>query len=336
MFHGHGDDGYRYNLPILADFSTNVYQGGAPAGLKAHLFETWEGVLRYPEVLSESLRRKIALTLRLPEEQVLITSGTTESIYLIAQLFRGKRSAIVVPAFAEYEDACRMHAHKISFVRWDRLKEADLRKTDALFICNPNNPTGEICTGLGELILGNPNTIFVVDEAFAEFTLSKSSLIPGIRNYPNAIVLRSMTKAYAIPGLRLGYVLADPSMLTQIQSKKLPWTVNSMAIQAGHYIFDHPGQFSLPLAEMHLERDRLMTELSPYMTPLPSATHYFLAELSNGRAAGLKKYLLDQHQLLIRDAGNFRTLSDRHIRLASLGRLKNELLLNALSEWRPL
>ena len=122
MLEGHGDDGYRFNRSIVADFSTNVYYGGTPTGLKEHLFAAWDKVERYPEVLAESLSLKISAWHDLSCEHILVTNGSTESIYLIAQAFRNSCSAIAVPAFAEYEDACRMFDHELKFCAMGRVE----------------------------------------------------------------------------------------------------------------------------------------------------------------------------------------------------------------------
>jgi threonine-phosphate decarboxylase len=334
MLAGHGDDGYKHERPLIADFSTNVWYGGAPDGLKAYVFDRWDKIEQYPEVTAESLSNKIAKTYDLPEDSILVANGSTESIYLIANAFAGVRTGITVPAFSEYEDACRMYAHKISLLSWKEVVNGQITDLDLLYICNPNNPTGEIIRNLEEYIVKSRDTIFVVDEAFIEFTCSFSSLIDLVREFDNVIVLRSMTKLYAIPGLRLGYLAAAPSLISRIKNFKLPWSVNSLAIQAGHFIFDHRDSISIPLETVLLEKQNFMSALSALgFTVYPSHTHFFLVETPIFNAAELKKYLLTNYDLLIRDAGNFRGLTDKYFRLATLSPEKNNLLINALTEW---
>jgi len=335
MFQGHGDDGYLHDQPLVADFSTNVWEGGSPAGLKEYLFTQWEKVHRYPEVLAESLTKKIAAHYSFKAESILVTNGSTESIYLIAQAFKTKRSAVVIPAFAEYEDACRLHDHEISFVHWETLKTGIVPAVDLLFICNPNNPTGEVFIHLEELIKEHNDILFVVDEAFIEFTLSVNSIVELTEKYGNLVVLRSMTKAYAVPGLRLGYIVAQPALIDLLRRVKLPWSVNVMALEAGHFIFDQFEDFQLPIYQMLKDKTDFINELAG--TPIvvhPSHTHFFLAETTIGTAALLKLFLLKEFNLLIRDASNFRGLSDKFIRIATLSPAKNKLLINALLEWK--
>jgi len=335
MFQGHGDDGYRYNLQLNADFSTNVYYGGTPAGLKKHLFASWDKVRRYPEVLAESLAAKIADHHELSQEHILVTNGSTESIYLIAQAYKNKRSIVVAPTFAEYEDACRMHRHDLQFLNWNDLAEGFKTDADLLFICNPNNPTGAVIQDLWHFVSVNKNTLFIVDEAFIEFTSSISSVIGLVGQFSNLLVMRSMTKAYAIPGLRLGYIVGHPDLITNLTAFKLPWTVNVIALEAGHFIFDHIEEVQIPLQKLMVDRIVFANALAALSFKVyASHTHFFLAETPIFNAAKLKLYLLENHGLLIRDAGNFRGLKSTHFRIATLSTDKNTLLINALAEWK--
>ncbi|RAJ35529.1 pyridoxal phosphate-dependent aminotransferase [Pedobacter cryoconitis] len=337
MFQGHGDDGYLHQQTLAADFSTNVWYGGAPKGLKEHLFTQWDHVQRYPEVLAESLTQKIAACYGFEAENILVTNGSTESIYLVAQAFKNGKSTITIPAFAEYEDACKMFGHHVNLLHWEELQTGISADTGLLFICNPNNPTGAVFKELETLIFKHPEVLFVVDEAFIEFTLSITSVLPLIEKYSNLIVLRSMTKAYAIPGLRLGYIAANAALIDRLRTFKLPWAVNAMAIAAGHFIFDHIHTLQIPLNQLLTDRDEFIKKLegSP-LKVYPSHTHFFLATINQHTAAILKQFLLKEFNILIRDAGNFRGLTEKHIRIATLNPNKNQLLLNALAEWKPI
>lgn len=335
MFQGHGDDAYLQKQSVLADFSTNVYDGGTPPGLKEYLFSNWDKVHRYPEVLAESLTQKIASHYNFPNESILVTNGTTESIYLIAQAFKNSRSAIVIPAFAEYEDACRMHDHALSFMDWEMLEQGSIPETDLVFLCNPNNPTGTVFEAIEVLTNSYKEKLFIVDEAFIEFTSSCTSIIGLTQKYHNLVVMRSMTKAYAVPGLRLGYLAAHPDLINRFRAAKLPWSVNTMALEAGHFIFDHFEDITLPLQKILNDKADFIKDLANLpLLIYPSQTHFFLAETRVGNAAQLKQFLLENFNLLIRDASNFRGLTKKHIRIATLAPAKNKLLLNALAEWK--
>jgi threonine-phosphate decarboxylase len=337
MLHGHGDDGYRHSQPIKADFSTNVWYGGPPAGLQEYVFSQWPTVTRYPEVLAESLVAQVAMHHGVAPAQVLVGSGTTESIYLVAQAWAGRRTTILTPAFAEYEDATRLHGHSLRFLPWEELQAETVLDTNLLFICNPNNPTGSVLKQhvLVALLERNPNTVFVLDEAFLEFTTRIASAIPLLARFDNLLVMRSMTKAYAIPGLRLGYVVASEALISHLTRCKTPWAVNALAAAAGHFLFAHYAQVQPPLQQLLHDKDALVAQLrlNPGIEVFSSHTHFFLAATKRGTAADLKHWLLSQHGLLIRDAANFRGLTTRHFRVGARSAADNELLVTALHEW---
>jgi len=350
MLHGHGDDRYRYTTLIRADFSTNVWYGGEPAGLKEYLFSHWERINRYPDALAGQLAEQIAGHHGLSTDRVLVNSGTTETIYLIAQAFAESRTTIVTPAFAEYEDACRMHGHQLDFLDWATLTELPTLTSELVFICNPNNPTGAAFHALAGWLARNPQTLFVIDEAFIEFTDQLETALPLLDRHNNLLVMRSLTKAYAIPGLRLGYVVGSPSLITRLTACRQPWTVNAMALAAGQFIFANYDHIQLPLSQLLADKRQFVNALAgipaiqvcdsitlssaaPSSATPSSATHFFLAETRTGTAADLKAYLLDKHGLLIRDASNFRGLRPGHFRLCTLAPDRNALLIDALAQW---
>jgi threonine-phosphate decarboxylase len=340
MLHGHGDDGYRHAYQLVVDFSTNVWYGGEPAGLKDYVFSQWPSINRYPEVLAESLAARVAAHHGVPPAQVLMSSGTTESIYLVAQAWAGRRTTILTPAFAEYEDACRLHSHTLRFLPWEELRPDTLVNSDLVFICNPNNPTGSILTAatVASLLVANPRTVFVLDEAFIEFTTSVETLIPLLASFDNLLIMRSLTKAYAIPGLRLGYVVASEALITRLTASKAPWTVSALAAAAGNFIFEHFAAVQPPVRQLLADRAAFADQLAQAADLLiePTHTHYFVVKLPRGTAADLKQWLLARHGLLIRDASNFRNLTPAHFRVSTQRPADNLLLINALREWTAL
>jgi len=338
MLQGHGDDGYKYKNQIIADFSTNVWYGGEPKGMKEYVFGKWNNVNRYPEVMAESLREKIAIHHHLSADQVLVNNGSTESIYLIAQLFAGKRTTILTPAFSEYEDACSIYDHQISFLSWAESLDLPQLRSDLVFICNPNNPTGQTIPDLEYWIKRNPACTFIVDEAFIDFTINTESAISLIDRFPNLIVMRSLTKAYAIPGLRLGYIVAHNDVINQLTNIKQPWTVNVMAGAAGEFIFDNHIHIQLPVNQLLADKKHFAEELqrNESIQVFDSNTHFFLCKTLVRNAGQIKEFLIEKHGLLIRDASNFRSLTRQHFRIATLHPDQNQLLVNALNEWEKL
>jgi threonine-phosphate decarboxylase len=231
-----------------------------------------------------------------------------------------------------------MHAHKLEFVSWyDLEKFADQGKPlpALLWLGHPNNPTGAAFAHIEWLVRHHPDTLFIIDEAFIEFTLNIASLIPLLKECANLVILRSLTKTFSIPGLRLGYALASRPVIQKLQSVKMPWSVNAMALAAGHFIFDRYPSISPPVERLLQDKEQFLLQLQshPILT-YESHTHYFLCETEQGNARELQQYLLDEHGIAIRNAANFRGLGPRHFRLASLSPHQNQLLINALKEWR--
>ncbi|RFS26825.1 pyridoxal phosphate-dependent class II aminotransferase [Chitinophaga silvatica] len=337
MIKGHGDDRYQFNLPVKADFSSNVWYAGLQKGLEDELRNKINEVIHYPDPGAWKLQAKLEQYLSLSADTVMVTNGGTEAIYLIAQAFTGATVTIVEPTFAEYEDACKLYKHQVQFLSWEKLNSETSFSTDMVFICNPNNPTGQAIDEhiLEQLITQNKHTVFVLDEAYIQFTHDTASMIPFLKRLPNLLVLRSLTKSCCIPGLRLGYIAGRKQLLDRVRVYKMPWSVNAMAITAGEYILDHPTEFEV-------KRDTLLEETyqlwegirkMPEFKVMPTHTHYFLFETLTGTAAALKMWLLEQHGLLIRDASNFYGLGPGHCRVACQQADDNKLLITALRKW---
>ena len=141
MIEGHGDDSYKYRHPIRSNFSSNVYNKVNLDGLRAHLCGRISAISAYPEPEPYTLEARLADRHALPAASVCVTNGATEAIYLIAQTFRGTNTAILMPTFSEYADACRMHGHKVtSLYTLDAVPE----DVHMVWLCNPNNPTGAL------------------------------------------------------------------------------------------------------------------------------------------------------------------------------------------------
>jgi len=331
MIEGHGDDGWKYAVPLRADFSSNVYYGGLDTGLREHLRGKIDAVTHYPEAGAVTLQRVAADAYRVGDGSVLVTNGATEAIYLIAQAFRGRRVSIVGPTFSEYEDACVLQGMEVRHLAWNELL-AGAEPGGLVFICNPNNPTGT-SLGLKEVLRRWPGTLIVVDESYIDFTRATESVV-SLRQ-KNVVVLRSLTKSCRIPGLRVGFVVGEESLVERLRRGKMPWSVNRLAIEAGLYIFQHKEDFVVPV-------EALLAATAEWRRELAAATgwqigetdtHYFLMETPLAfTAAQLKGHLVSRYGLLIRDAANFKGLGPHHFRVACQAPEQNHLLTEALLE----
>ena len=215
MIEGHGDDLYKYGRPVKVNFSSNLTNWIDPAPLRTFLSERVGEVLSvYPEPSPFTLEARLARLLRLSPDNICVTSGATEAIYLVAQSYARSRSAVMQPTFSEYADACRIHGHRVSSLyQWPAHGHlpADVRM---VWLCNPNNPTGGVWEKdfLLAQIQKNPDVLFVIDQSYEAFTLAPLFSAREASEMPNVLLLHSLTKRYAMPGLRLGYLTGPASL----------------------------------------------------------------------------------------------------------------------------
>jgi threonine-phosphate decarboxylase len=313
MIEGHGDDAYRYG-DIRSDFSSNICVHGSHQALMDHLAAHPELVSHYPEPEAWSLEKRIAERHGLSPRQVIVTSGATEAIYLIAQTFR-LRPVIPTPTFSEYEDACKLFP-----------PTAD---DSMLWLCNPNNPTGEVYDQSGLDRLTAKYALTVIDQSYEHYTdcpVCCDSVAPTL------LRIHSMTKTYGIPGLRLGYITAHEDLTEQLRHHLRPWSVSALAIEAGRFLLQHDEAICKPDLK---EAQRLYERLSRLsgITVLPTHTNFMLCKLEHHTAPELKDYLAREHKMLIRDASNFRGLTPHHFRIASQTPEENDALVNAITDF---
>ena len=342
MIEGHGDDSYKYARPITANFSSNVYNKVDLSDLKAHLCRQIAGISSYPEPEPYTLEAQLAKKYRLPSASVCVTNGATEAIYLIAQTFRGTNTAILQPTFSEYADACRIHGHRVSSLflppallpeEGEKLPE-DIRM---VWLCNPNNPTGAVHNKryLTELITRYPQVCFVIDQSYEFFTLEQLFTPAEAAEFPNVLLLHSLTKRYAIPGLRLGYITGDEGLLHRVRANRMPWSVNQLAIEAGLYLLqnDVPNPLDVPAYMQECARLCAALERTGALEVWETKTHFMLVRLRFGKASALKEYLANEQGILIRDASNFEGLDERFFRVATQTPEENDRLVHAIEKW---
>lgn len=331
MIIGHGDDAYQFDHKIVSNFSSNVYNKFDLKDLKEYLWTNISSIHSYPEPDALTLRKLIGNKLGISPEEAGITNGATEAIYLIAQAFRGSKTAVIIPTFREYEDACEINNHSLYFIESLEDIESD---TQLVWLCNPNNPTGKIYDKdyLKRIVSNNPNTCFIIDQSYAAFTNSKIWSASEALKFNNVILLHSLTKCYAIPGLRLGYITAQKDKIAKIKYYSMPWSVNQMAQLAGLYLLEN---VSYSFTDYLLESQRVQKQLAEIsgIRVYTSEMHFFLCQLEQGKASDLKEYLIKKQGFLIRDAANFKGLNESYFRIAVQDELNNNLLIKAIEEW---
>jgi histidinol-phosphate aminotransferase len=298
----------------VLDFSVNSNPYGPSPAVRRALAQV--PLERYPDREALALRRALADRIGAPADQILIGNGTAELLWLVAMAFvrSGDRTLIVGPTFGEYGRVALLMGAKVKTwtarPEWEFAVEAGeiagcLQELEPrlVFVCNPNNPTGVVLPP--EVILSwakaHPNTLFVSDEAYLAFAPSLPSAWRVGRE--NILVLRSMTKDYALAGLRLGYAVGYMSVITALSRSRPAWNVNALAQAAGVAALEDEAHLRASLDAVGRAKTELVAALRGLgLAPLPSAVHFFLMEVGNGFV--FRKALL-REGVLVRDCGSF-------------------------------
>ena len=323
MIEGHGDDLYRYEN-IKMNFSSNIYNGTDLSALEAYLSTRMAVVRSYPEPSAASLEGMIARECGISPDEVLVTSGAVDAIYLIAQAYRHEGTChILQPTFREYEDACRVFGYQQS-------NEGAL-----CWLCNPNNPTGDVMAVEDVLALAGLHRLLIVDQSYEDYTMAPLLQPADVVGQDNIILLHSMTKRYAVPGLRLGYVTASSAIIRRLREQYRPWAINALSLEAGKWLVER-GKTAIPDLPSYLaETQRLRTMLNGIegIETLDTQTNFFLCTIASATAAQLKEYLAREHGILIRDASNFTGLTPHHFRIATQSPAENDTLATAIMNY---
>lgn len=336
MIYGHGDDIFRYGDKIKMNFSSNVYSRADHSELKEHLMAHFDVVSHYPEPDAHTLECMLAEQLEMPDNTIMVTNGANEAIYLIAQLYKGWASVIPQPTFTEYEDACKKYEHLISY---DSADELEILPDDRIYwLCNPNNPTGNVLLKslVNHIVRKNPRYLYVVDQSYADYTLCPMLLPKEMSDVFNLMLVHSLSKKYCIPGLRLGYIAASPIIIERLKQIRQPWTINAMAIEAGKYLIRKDPKMIPDLQEYLAEAQRLHDNLSAVegLMVMKTDTNFMLVNIDEGNTPELKKWLIENYGILIRDASNFRGLDNHCFRVTSQTPEENDALVEAITAYR--
>jgi len=324
------------------DFSANINPLGLTSQVKEAIYKNFGSILHYPDPEAKNITRKIAQYWGIKEENVLVGNGSIELIYLIMSAFKPKTTLIPIPTFSEYERAARCIKSKIYFLRLKEklrfeLQGTKINQADILFLCNPNNPTGNLILTDYRIIEKLPCELVIVDEAFMDFLPDekKHTLIWKAQKNKRIIVLRTFTKFFALAGIRIGYLVAHQSIVNKLWQYKIPWSVNSLAQIAGEILLKDRYYFKAAHLIIEKERNFLSAQLKKIkgLKVYPSVTNFLLFKIEKDKisANDLTKRLLKEG-ILVRDCSNFRNLNNKFIRVAVRNRKENQRLIVALRE----
>lgn len=331
----------------ILDFSANINPLGFPKGLKEYLFSNLDSIVYYPDPEYLELREEIANYLNLSPEDIIVGNGAIEIISLLITSIK-KKAVIPIPTFSEYVHICKINNLDVEYfpmredfkLNIESLVDKLKAKKDALLIlCNPNNPTGGLIeiSSLKFLLdeISNLEISIIIDEAFIEFTedYPKHSAIELIKFYPNLYVVRSLTKFFGIPGLRLGYGVATGEAINRVKNYTLPWSVNILADLAGRFVLKDRTFMEDSRELIALERKFLLKELLDikWIHPYPTQANFILTKIDADIEA-LESYLLEKG-ILIRNCKNFEGLDKGYIRLAVKDHNSNERLIKYLKDF---
>lgn len=344
--HGALDFGELERLGVAPDSVLDFSVNGNPYGPSPHVREAIARVPfeRYPDREALALRRALASELQVSMAQIVVGNGSMELVWLIALAFMrpGDGVLILQPTFGEYSRAARlMGAHLIQYTT-ESATDFTLDTTRVMqtlqqtqprvaFVCNPNNPTGTFTSPaqIAAWAQACPGTLFVVDEAYLTFAHQAPSVLTVLQ--PNILVLRSMTKAYALAGLRLGYAVGAPEVLDALRRASPPWSVNALAQAAGIAALQDKAHLEHCLACITQDKQALCTALYTLgLRPVPSTTHYFLVPVFQAFAC---RQTLLRYGLQVRDCTSFGLPT--YVRIAARRPEDNARLVAALAEIRP-
>lgn len=352
---GHGGDlvtaGERYGIPPdgFLDYSANINPLGPPRRVLEVLQRHLPQVVRYPDPAHRAFRHALAERLNLPQEWLLPTNGAAEAMALAILALEPRTVGVVYPCFSEYGQLSRQFGAKLLGVYGRaedgyKPQEAELyelfQQADLVFVGSPNNPTGICCTPdeLAQMAewTGQTDTWLVVDEAFLDFVREERqfSLAAQLSRHPRVILIRSMTKMYAIPGLRLGYAIALPKTISRMRAKQVSWSVNSLALLAGE----------LCLKEREYERKtrELIAAERAFLTSFftseegwqvwPGEANFLLVHTPQWLDAQQLQDALGKNGVLIRNCAMYPGLDSRHVRIAVRKREDNLRLVHLLRQ----
>lgn len=326
----------------VMDFSASINPLGIPPRVRRLLRGKNNLLSHYPDPASRRLKTAIARYWKVEEDNVLVGNGSTELIYLVMGAFRPSSVSIPAPSFTEYERAARIVQSRIKFLPLlaDEkfcLKTKSVKPCDTLFLCNPNNPTGNLIVRGPSVTEGFPAKRIVVDESFMDFLPDEKihTLISRAWRSKKIIVIRTFTKFFAFPGLRVGYAIAHRDIIRVLKRFQMPWSVNVLAQQAAELALSEEGYMRCSRELVERERFFLHNAISRLegFKPYSSAANFILIEIKDRRLTSprLKKRLLKK-KILIRDCANFRGLDERFVRMAVRSRKENRLLIKAMEE----
>ncbi len=329
---------------LILDFSASINPLGPPKSAIAAIESGLQDLVAYPDPSYYQLRFSLSqLHPTLDPDWILPGNGCAELLtWVCRELAELEETFLVTPAFSDYQRALKAFAGKVREYLLGLgvvgcpipIPQSPISKMVGLLLNNPHNPTGRLWNKEEIEPYLEQFALVVVDEAFMDFLPpnQQQSLIPMVQEYPNLVILRSLTKFYSFPGLRIGYAIAHPERLQRWQQWRDPWSVNTLAAAAAKAVVQDTEFQQKTWAWLKSARSQLFQGLVqlPGLQPYPSAANFLLVQ-SEQSSSLLQEKLLKRSRILIRDCLSFPELGDNYFRVAVRTQLENQQLLEALS-----
>lgn len=335
----------------LIDFSASINPLSPPACVSQLILETPRLLREYPDPQCTLITERISEATGVPKDWIRVTNGSTEMIYLLPHLFhKGLEIAILDPCFSEYENAFVAFGIQTRSIElkaengfqaspsWLLSQLDTIQQLGAIVLGNPASPTGKL---YGELLpqvqdyCQKRDVVLILDEAFIDFSSTDHSAWNLLDRNSNLVLIRSLTKFYSIPGLRVGYGILHPEKQQSIAPHQYPWSVNALAQAVGAEVLLDRNFKEETRTWMHREKSFMLQALGSIseIEVFPFDANFFLFRiLDNSPPADLYQHLLSQ-SLLIRNCGNFKGLDESFFRVSLRERRENQKLVDSISRY---
>ena len=328
----------------IIDFSENVNPLGPPESIQLVWNDYQKSIRLYPDPVGEPFRTNVAKFHNISPESIFVGNGAAEIFSLLAERYRGKQAILVHPTFSEYEATLKVrHVNIVNVfmkeISTGELPVAELKKqmqhSDVLYLCTPNNPTGTLPkrSVIQELIehARTSNCEVVLDEAFIDFISEEASFISD-QLAPHVIVVRSMTKMYAMPGLRLGYMVAAPSIIQELQQLAPHWNVNGIAAEVGSLVLKEDAYRQKTIQHSVNMRGNISEFLTNHGCEVTqSQANFLLFKLHQPHPAFFESFL--RKGIVLRHTMNFHGLDGHWYRIGMKTEEEMRILKKELKTW---
>ncbi len=334
----------------VLDFSVNTNPCVTKEMMEKLLVKHADKGLVYPDIDGTELLQHMCHTFEIEPSRMVLGNGATDCLYRMAATLKPKTAVLIEPTFSEYRKALSLHGCDVYSLSYDFkasktmaegqiLDQLKKVKADLVVLCHPNNPTGHCYSEdfITQLIKNQKvhKGSVLVDESFRFFEDIKSCYK---KDDWNLIVLTSLTKYYGIPGLRIGYMTGNHSLIESMKKSQMPWTLNGLALAVTKDLMEDQSLKEATTAWYHSEKTYIIGALSAFsgLQVFESNTNYVLCHLDQTLGTELNQWLLAQSESMgIRECGDFEGLSDSYIRIGLKSHNDNEKLIHQLEEyWR--